>query len=451
MRVSAGTVDITPSTPLTLGANWYPTTTVSEIHDPLEANAVVFRDGAHCVALVSLDLLYVGQHIREGIVRLLHGVLGSESIFLAATHTHRAPAVDVDKSLLGTPNLEYADEVAAKVAAMLRVLVEDSGADGCSLRIAGGVADHSINRRLRRLVRISREGMRWRRTEMQPNRRGARNEELPVVQVLGEDGNPIAIVWNYACHPTAFPPRTMVSADYPGVVRSRLRRGRPDLPVLFLQGFSGNTRPPSIQSVRGVRSRLTRILRGPQFGDWTQEQYEAWSDSLAELVAQTVDSLATSSPSASYAGALRARRVERPIGEFVLGAADPRRVVSFHRIDIAGVLSVVGISGELVCEYRQSLGRIEPERATIWVGCIDDTFGYAPTRTMLPRGGYEVCGFLESFQLDSVSPEVEQRIYSGVAELVEHHRLEPGSRTPDTSRSRPTRAHEAQQGMNPRG
>src|SRR6202795_3838722 len=139
-----------------------------------------------------------------------------------------------------------------------------------------------MNRRLVR-PRLTRSGN-ARSSGFGPNPNGDRDESVRVLEFSNSGGKPITVIWNYACHPTDFPGFLQVSAEYPGIVRSRLRSELGDIPVLFLQGFSGDVRPPFSGRSAGLVGFLRRVLVGPQFRNPLDGEWEKWSHSLADSV-----------------------------------------------------------------------------------------------------------------------------------------------------------------------
>ncbi|MFH1909503.1 MAG: hypothetical protein ABIL11_19340 [Chloroflexota bacterium] len=64
-----------------------------------------------------------------------------------------------------------------------------------------------------------------------------------VIRVDDLDGNPIAVLFRYSCHPVTMGPRSMVaSSDYPGAARQVLEKSLGGL-AIFLQGCGGNINP----------------------------------------------------------------------------------------------------------------------------------------------------------------------------------------------------------------
>ncbi len=410
---TAGTIDITPGAPVPLAGSEIRTGVYRGIADGLEANALVLRQAEQTVVLVTFDLVFVGQELRDGILRRLGAAVTDDSLFLAASHTHFAPATDGRRPRLGRLAPAYVEEVADRVAGLIARLLETPGTP-VSIGYHRGRADHAINRRLRVLWHLSRRGPRVGAVVAAPNPHGPRDETIHLLRVSDPAGRTVAVVWSYACHPVAFPRTLEVSADYPGRVRRQLRgRVGENLPVLFWQGFAGDIRPREIDRSTSFRSRARRLLLGPRFGRFTQAEWEDWAESLAERVVGV-----TLQPAArELSGRIHARRVTRPLDEFVLGAPIDRQV-TFHGVTLGDDVAVVGISAEAVAEYGALLNTRFEGWLTIPVGYIDDVYGYLPTGRMLEEGGYEVSWFLQPFALRGpVHPEIERHCLAALREL----------------------------------
>src|ERR1700719_2493838 len=238
--ISSGSVDITPRRPVMLGGFNKRTAPFTSVASRLEANVLIVRGASSRVIVVSTDLLYPGVTLRNQLVTNLGLEDRSEELFLCASHTHSAPMTAPSIPLLGIADDEYVNYVATQITALVKSIEHKGETSICTYRV--GSADHSMNRRLVR-ARLTRSGF-ARSSGFGPNPNGDRDESVRIVEFSKLSGEPSAVIWNYACHPTDFPGFLQVSAEYPGIVRSRLRSQLGDIPVLFLQGFSGDVRPP---------------------------------------------------------------------------------------------------------------------------------------------------------------------------------------------------------------
>lgn len=409
--VAAGYVDITPPQRMPLAGYKHRSGPFTAVADLLEANAIILRANGQQVVIVSFDLLYVGHDLRQGLLECLQPELDAASLFLAATHTHYAPATSALLPILGQRDERYVPYVVERVAALIRRLIRGPLASA-TLSYREGKARHAVNRRKSRWIR-SKNGRFYEKTiALQPNFRGPRDETIRLVTALLDDQVPICILWNYACHPVSFPRKSEISADYPGVVRRLLReRLRADVPVVFLQGFAGNVRPQEIAWPQTARDRARWLLRGHQWTRFSLAAWQHWSTALANCVLDTY----TSSPRTSPRDAtLSLHRHTVPLAAFLTGSA-AERDVSFHRLCIGKQLHIMGISAEPMIEYVQHVKKYFPQYLNIPVGYIDEVYGYMPTAKILKEGGYEADGFLRSFSLQGqITGDVEARFAESV-------------------------------------
>jgi hypothetical protein len=390
--ISSGSVDITPRRPLMLGGFNKRTAPFTSVASRLEANVLVIRGSTSSVTIVSTDLLYPGETLRAQLVKNLRLAERGEELFLCASHTHSAPMTAPSIPNLGIADDEYVQFVASQITALIKSIEHKGERCVCTYRI--GNADHSMNRRLVR-SRLTRSGF-ARSSGFGPNPKGDRDESVRIVEFSKPGGAPSAVIWNYACHPTDFPDLLQVSAEYPGIVRSRLRSQLGDIPVLFLQGFSGDVRPPFSGRSGGLAGLARRILVGPQFRQPLIREWEAWSNSLAESVA----SFAQSSGGTLKIDSLMLKRIEVPENDYAAGGSGNKSLV-WHLIDCGG-FRIVGINAEPVVKYRrlleESFSNGEP---LLTVGCLDQPVCYLPSDNMIAEQGYEVEGFRSLFNFDA--------------------------------------------------
>jgi len=413
VEIIASRVDITPTYPVVAGGYIDGRKPLSIVSERLEANLAVLRSnpGSDPIVVISLDLLYPGRILRAALEAALPD-LRSDQIFLAASHTHRAPMADDTKPLLGTPDTQYMDMLTQSLSSELQRMINSEQTQFGVVSAATVSARHSINRRLKRRIVVSRDspatwfGVRY---LMAPNKRGATDELVTVLVSRSTTGLAQLVIWNYACHPVAFPHINQIAADYPHYVRSILRGslGVKDLPVLFLQGFSGNTRPSgTVSKNRSLRSWTRRLLAGPSFTKMTWSGYASWATELGELVA-----FGCSNSVRLEDAVLSSTRNVFPASSFVEGAEEPQ--VSFHSIRIGSDFAVVGASAEIVAEFAPRVRAMAGSKRVMCVGCLDHPFGYVPTREILLQGGYEGGAYCTMFNLGPLAQNIEEEVLQG--------------------------------------
>lgn len=404
LTAAAGSIDISPSAPMQMGCG-YDLTPTAEVRDPIEANVLVVRDEALSVALVSVDALYVGATLRSHLEEGLRDLFSPAEIFIGATHTHYAPFLDEAKPRLGQVNSEHLADVAERLVQLVRKLAtgpcEPVTVEHVSFRTTAPIA-----RRKRRLLGGAQGRVKFNSIVLAPNPRKTAPQVGHFVQLTSESG-PLVLLWQLPCHPTSLPSGLRHSSHFPGAIRDHLRSQLgPEVPVLFFQGFSGDLRPPSVGSVTGAKSFARRIVLGPWFEPFTESAYASW---LRDMMAE-VDGARTRMTPVDCSGStcLSTSRLTVDVAEVAeqIVATDAR--ASWHRVSV-GAIDLVGVSGEPVSEYAPFVDRSgsSPRRIRIPVGCIDDVFGYIPSRRMMREGGYEASGFCDDFGVRSLRPNIE--------------------------------------------
>lgn len=411
MRVSAASIDISPDRTVVLGAamgadktEWLGVT------ERIEANFVaLWTEGHQPLLIVSLDLLYPGRIVRSAIEAAAVGI-PADRIFVAATHTHRAPMTDDTKPKLGVPDEAYMMWLTERLTHGVSTVLDPKRTIEATLLVGSGVAEHSINRRLRKRLVVGRR-IRVNEVVNAPNERGETDETVLALALQDQSGKLIAMIWNYACHPVAYPRLNTVAAHFPGVLRKSLRdrEANPSLPVLFLQGYSGDTKPSASAQAHSRLRRLRQLVSGRLFEDMTVASYTKWSRSLAEVALATLDSASpigsplVTTQRESYEGTGFATPLEEP--------------VTFHGVHI-GPVSLVGVSGEAVSGYASRVRNLAPNQTVFCVGCIDHPLGYIPTMQVLEDGGYEGGGFCSAFSLAGLNPDIERNVMRGFVEVL---------------------------------
>lgn len=407
------TADITPTRQVPLGAG-PKAITDWQIHSSIEANLLaLWIEGAAPLVLVSIDALYAGSRVRDAIESALSDV-PAENIIVGASHTHAAPMLDDAKPALGMPDGEHMEFVLQQLTGAAHELMDSKNRVRAHLAAGQMKADHSVNRRqVKRVTWVwppKFNQFRWR-----PDFWGTRDETVTVLRVQTAAGTPLAVVWNYACHPVHFPIRDAVSSHYPGVVRDAVRaRYDAAIPTLFFQGFSGDIRPLDMAEPR-IPPTLQHLYRRIRFGTawridlWNMEKYLRWATSLSNVVLRALDrSQLIEIPEVEVA------RVEAPRADFVSPDGAP---VTFQVARLGQSLGMLAVGAEVVASYAKPARRALGTTYSLLIGCADDTFGYLPTSAMLKYGGYEAGGYLPHFALQSLNPNVQENAERYVSQV----------------------------------
>lgn len=198
------------------------------VHDPLFVRAVVLQDADTAVALVSCDLLIIDEALFEVVRRKIGPGLNGRplTLLLAATHTHSGPGAYgrkfLEKLSMGHFDPRVFDFLAGRIAEA--VMAAASDLQPASLRATTGSAMGLVVNR------------------MEAN--GPVDAELTVVSFETPARKPLAILVNFAAHPTTLGAWNMaLSADYPGVLTREVEARHPSAVCLFLAGAVGDQAP----------------------------------------------------------------------------------------------------------------------------------------------------------------------------------------------------------------
>jgi hypothetical protein len=122
---------------------------------------------------------------------------------------------------------------------------------------------------------------------------------------------------------------------------------------------------------------------------------------------------------------LRTGSASIPLGDFFHGSV-PDKKLAAQVVCVGEQLEIVAVSAEPSVEWERILDQAVPLRAgriRLYAGYLGALFGYLPTATQVPEGGYEVEGFQPFFGLSGrfdagrISPAVEKCVRSAFADL----------------------------------
>ncbi len=196
------------------------------IHDPVFVRAIVIQRPPLSMAIVSCELLIIDEHLTDAVQRELAAQhLVFTPLLLAATHTHSGPGAYgqefLEKLSMGHFNPVVFREI---VRAIVQALEEASRDAQPAMMDAGHVATRGL------IKNRMRED-------------GVVDPDLSMV-TFTRDHDPVAVVVNFAAHPTTLgASNRQLSGDYPGVISRAVEAQWPHAVCLFLAGAVGDQAP----------------------------------------------------------------------------------------------------------------------------------------------------------------------------------------------------------------
>ena len=195
------------------------------VHDPMKVRSLLLESGKVRVLWLAVDLVGIDPSLVSELRRRLAGRgLSYSAVVVSASHTHSGPGAYADSALFGFLAVDrLSPAVRGAILDGLEAAARQADARKVKARIAsgrtevGGIAESRVQEAL--------------------------DPELGVLTVMGTDGRPVALVWNYAVHGTALGrDNFLLSGDLMGEASARIER-QIGAPVLFVNGAVGDVSP----------------------------------------------------------------------------------------------------------------------------------------------------------------------------------------------------------------
>lgn len=397
LLVAAATVDVTPPPGHPLGGYVARSEPATGTADPLQATFLWLSSAADPGVLwVSLDAVAVDTRLA----RMLAGAVGAaagvpaDRVLVCASHTHAAPlgwVGEISPAVPGErePALEAA--LADVLAAAARPLRER--------RTAGRLS----------WATVDAPGVGANR-----HRPDGPHDTSSGVLAVHTDGGLLALLLDYASHPTVLGPENLgYSADWPGATRRALAAALgPGVVVGFLQGAAGDVSPRFVRRARDA-SELARlggllaepVLRALPSARPLPSRVPRLSRSTATVPVRRLPSAAESARALAEARAAVAALPDPSAPSARAAQTRLEGAQTLERLRAADLpaaldmpLSVVTLGEDhawlhLPVELFASLGlrlrAASPRQETRVIGYTDGYFGYVPDREGVTSGCYE--------------------------------------------------------------
>jgi hypothetical protein len=207
------------------------------VSDPLYAKALVIKDDTTTVALATVDAVAIGEigYIKNDYLGKVRGRIEQElkiapsHVLVNASHCHGIVCDDVDQRTFQAVKL-----------AMERLVPVKAGA-------GRGREDRIMENRRLKLKNGQEVDVRH-AYSLPPDEEvaevGPIDPEIGVLKLDGNDGQTVAVVYNFACHPIQGVPSGANTADITGFASQVIEDNLGDGAVaLFFQGCAGDINP----------------------------------------------------------------------------------------------------------------------------------------------------------------------------------------------------------------
>ncbi|MEE3234760.1 MAG: neutral/alkaline non-lysosomal ceramidase N-terminal domain-containing protein [Candidatus Latescibacterota bacterium] len=405
LRAGASYVHIVPAqvvgTPMSGYDRGYNTRAVG-LNDSLGVRALLLDDGRFRIAIISLDLLgfNVDFDSRSGRFQQKLEGLGVDRYMIVSTHTHGAPKVlDLsnpyrsdrswpgDKSYVGWVE----ERIVTAVDAAMSLL------EPVTMAVGYGRVNIAFNRRL-----VRPDGtveMIWGRgREIDSKLLGPTDPEVVVIRVDRSNGIPLAILFNYACHPVVLGAQNrMLTGDFPGYAARHIEKAFPDAKALFLQGAAGDIDP----LIDVQNSFEPARLQGEELG----REVVRISKSDVEII---------------NSSELQWKAFEANFGRF--NDSSSPLLVRYGLLVLNQDIALLALPGEPFIEHQLRFKSWSPFPHTLLVGYTNGYVGYLPTLSAYDEGGYGA-NYGDTMHLDPASGE--KMIDTGLDEINKYVWVEP--------------------------
>lgn len=402
MKCGTCTVDITPKHPVELAA--YKKNRGNEpfqqIADQIKAACFYIKFKHASFLIFSADLIWFADDISELIRADISRKLGikPEHILLSATHTHSSPQLIERGEYYGRTDETYIKFLKKQLLLCASEAVEN--AKSCTLNYSEISANSLpvINR-----IQFGKNLFNRKTTCFSsPNPARPKDAFIRCLYFLDEGNAVNGILYNTSVHPV-FHKANAISADFPGEVRSSLKKHfGTHTEVGFLQGFAGDLRPDFTD--HAITEKLKNGLQygkyAPIFSKDISSKMASFSQNLSQLIIE---------------GFLTSKKLNEPQSEtcsfenrFSIYKNNPEFEVKLQRIDISEKVSLLAVNGELFSAYLDVVQKAEQKtgRTIIPISYANGMLGYLPDADVLAaKAGYEYDSW-GNFGLPGPVPEV---------------------------------------------
>ena len=381
--VGAGKIEITPPLEVPYLSFAPRHQAFAAVHDPLLARALVVSDGKKRAAVIAAEAIgfinsVLGNdrnftaEVRAEVERRTG--IPANAVMLTAAHVHSSPdSIDI-RPLRGSPaSIAWLEGLIGKI---------------------GSAAEAALKNTFDAALKIGQAEF----PGYSKNRRGEECLDNRVTALLFEspDQTRRILLVNFACHPVIVQAQDRISADYVGVMASKLEMDLSGLEAcLFLQGAAGDINPwiDDTRDFADVEKMGTALAdKMLQTIAHVRTEGHAPEPVLLGYASETLELPPRPLPSGEEAVALASGDQRMWLGdELAERLLDSRKSYPAElQVMRLGNAVVAGVPGEPFCRMGKAIREVAAPLIGIPVGYANGYVGYIVPPESWARGGYEV-------------------------------------------------------------
>jgi neutral ceramidase len=390
----------------------------------LFAKALAIQDAnGKKAVLITNDLVKVPKNISDSIrnqIGAKYGLTRSQ-IILNCSHTHSGPVLfsptsnsyNLDKDQLERVKI-YSEKYEAQIIDLVGKAI--SSMKPVQIFTHNGITRFQVNRRNN--IEATLNPL----TEL----KGPNDYSVPVLKVVNETGDIMAIVFGYACHATVTD-QYKWSGDYPGFAQTTLERAHPGAIALFFQGAGADQNPLPRRTIALAKQY------GSEMAASVERVLEEEMKPLTPKLSATYSEIAlpyTDLPSKEDLLKISAESSDYPAWHKKWASTMLEKISKGERLEKSypyypvqvwklGEQTIMTLGGELVVEYAIKLKQIFGQEIFV-MGYSNDIMSYIPSPTILKEGGYEgIRSQLSTGLPGTYKPEIESIILTEMTRIAE--------------------------------
>jgi neutral ceramidase len=385
MKAAVEKVDITPPVGTRMWGYFDRLDGAQGVLDPLYARILVLEAGHSRLAYVDLDLgRTFGPASLEFLRKTIKQNSGIDGLIVQATHTHTGPVL-MDEYPNGPPAWETEDLKRIERA------IHDAAERAIPVRLGVGYGAAYIGYNRRHVDADGSISMLWSNSTRAPTY--PVDPLVAVLRIDRMDGEPLAILVNYAAHPVTFGSDALrFSADFPGVMCKVVEQAFGGKPLaFFVQGAPGDI------NVFDAGTPINLDVVGRR--DWAGETL----GKAAVTTAQQIQTKADPDPQIDFRDEslpLKLRWDPEKLKQETLRELGPKAYDIFaspikETMDLPVTTAlinrnivIVGMPGEPFVDFQTDLRAKCPVRDCFFLGYTNGYYGYFPTIKAASEGGY---------------------------------------------------------------